>query len=218
MNLEQYYKDIVEYDISPNVFEFDPNPTNKYISMGTPMASGDNEYESISTYLSKKLGFQQPFRSAAELEQERIEREAQEAKEKAEAESQAIAEYKKWEEIFNKDSFELPLTNVTGDLDNEHLKFIKNLFKDDDYTYIYAGSKDRSLGLEIDDVCAHVKSSRIKDGKLYCKVVFDCSPVGIQLYKNYKAGFVPKLNLNTVLTYNENDPDPNMRFICLEFI
>ena len=45
MDLEQFYKDVMEYDISPSVFEFDPQPQNNIVS--TPVYQ-DNSTSRIS--------------------------------------------------------------------------------------------------------------------------------------------------------------------------
>ena len=52
MNIEQMYKDMAEYNVSPSVFEFDPEPANTHIDM-TPQYQ-DN---SFSGKLMRQLGF-----------------------------------------------------------------------------------------------------------------------------------------------------------------
>lgn len=210
MNLDQFYKDIMEYNVSPSVFEFDPCPAQTPISNTSTSIYKDN---STSAFIMRKLGFQQPYKSPEEIEREtqlRIEEEQRQAEE----------ERKRWCDEFKNNHIKLTLSNIWGDLNKQQLKSIKSfLDTDDDRTYIYAGSKNRSECLNIDDVCAHVCKSRIKNNKLECDIEFDYSPVGLKMYNNCKNGYIPKLNLNTLLVYNEKDPTKqDMRFNCLEFI
>ena len=65
MNVEQVYKDMAEYNVSPSVFEFDPEPANTHIDM-TPQYQ-DN---SFSGKLMRQLGFRQPYKSPEELQRE----------------------------------------------------------------------------------------------------------------------------------------------------
>lgn len=45
MDLEQFYKDVMEYDINPSVFEFDPQPQNGTVA---PPTYQDNSTSRIS--------------------------------------------------------------------------------------------------------------------------------------------------------------------------
>ena len=105
-------------------------------------------------------------------------------------------------------------------MDKNQLKLIKGILdKDEDCTYIYAGSKDRTENLSLDDVAAHVIKSKIKGNNLECQIEFDYSPAGLAMYQNCRQGVLPKLNLNTILVYNKKDPNiQEMKFNCLEFI
>lgn len=208
MDLEQFYKDVMEYDVSPSVFEFDEHPQNNCVPQ-TPQYQ-DN---SVSGFLMRKLGFQQPYKSPEEIEAE-YKRAEEEQKRQMELQRKA------WCKEFKQNPIVLNLQNVWGKMDRKQLQIIKNrLDKDEDSTYIYAGSKDRTERLNIDDVCAHVIKSKVKGNNLECVIQFDYSPAGLKLYQNYQNGFMPKLNLNTILTYNKKDPTKqDMRFNCLEFI
>ena len=208
MNVEQLYSDMMEYNVSPSVFEFDEKPANTHIDM-TPQYQ-DN---SLSGKLMRQLGFQTPYKSQEELQKE-AELEQQRQEEELERQRQA------WCKEFKNNPIVLNLNCVWGDMNKQQLQAIKKILdKDEDCTYIYAGSKDRTEHLSIDDVCAHVVKSKIKGNNLECKIQFDYSPAGMALYNNYRNGFLPKLNLNTILSYNEKDPTrQDMKFNCLEFI
>lgn len=208
MDLEQFYKDVMEYNVSPSVFEFDEQPQNNCIP-STPQYQ-DN---SVSGFLMRKLGFQQPYKSPEEIE-------AEQKRAEEEQKRQLELQRKAWCKEFKQNPIVLNLQSVWGKMDKKQLQVIKNrLDKDEDSTYIYAGSKDRTERLNIDDVCAHVIRSKVKGNNLECVIQFDYSPAGLQLYQNYQNGFLPKLNLNTILTYNQKDPTKqDMRFNCLEFI
>lgn len=209
MDLDQFCKDVMEYNVSPSVFEFDEKPKNTCIPQ-TPQYQ-DN---SVSGFLMRKLGFQQPYKSPEEIQKE-AELEQQRQQEELERQRKA------WCNEFKNNPIVLNLhSTVWGKLDKKQLQVIKNrLDKDEDSTYIYAGSKDRTEYLNIDDVCAHVIKSKVRKNGLECIIQFDYSPAGLQLYQNYQNGFLPKLNVNTILTYNEKDPTKqDMRFNCLEFI
>lgn len=161
----------------------------------------------------KKFGFQQPYKSPEEIQREeelRIEAEKKQQEE----------DRKQWCKEFKNNHIVLNLQNVFGEMDKQQLKSIKSILdSDDDTTYIYAGSKNRSEVLSIDDVCAHVCKSKIKGNNLECDIEFDYSPAGMKMYNNYKQGYIPKLNLNTLFVYNKQDPTKqDMRFNCLEFI
>lgn len=161
----------------------------------------------------KKFGFQQPYKSPEEIQREeelRIEAEKKQQEE----------DRKQWCKEFKNNHIVLNLHNVFGEMDKQQLKSIKSILdSDDDTTYIYAGSKNRSEVLSIDDVCAHVCKSKIKGNNLECDIEFDYSPAGMKMYNNYKQGYIPKLNLNTLFVYNKEDPTKqDMRFNCLEFI
>ena len=154
-----------------------------------------------------------PMKSAEEIDAEQQrEIEAEKARLKL--------EYDRWTTIFKANHYTTELSFIFGDLDKDQLKWIKNILDtDEDATYIYAGNKDRSEFLSIDDVCAHVVKSKIKNGKLEFEIEFDFTDPGLKLYRNLQNGFKPKLNLNTVFTYDTKDPTKqNLRFICLEFI
>ena len=112
------------------------------------------------------------------------------------------------------------LTFIFGALNKAQLKWIKHILDtDEDATYIYAGNKDRSEFLSINDVCAHVTKSKIKNGKLVCEIEFDYTDPGLKLFRNWQNGFAPKLNLNTIFVYDEKDPNlQNLKFLCLEFV
>lgn len=129
-------------------------------------------------------------------------------------------EYETWTNKFKANHYTTELSFIFGDLNKDQLKWIKHILDtDEDATYIYAGSKDRSEYLSINDVCAHVTKAKIKNGKLVCEIEFDYTDPGLKLYNNWQNGFNPKLNLNTVFTYDEKDPNKqNLRFICLEFV
>ena len=208
MDLEQFYKDVMEYNVSPSVFEFDEQPQNNCIPQAPQYQ--DN---SVSGFLMRKLGFQQPYKSPEEIE-------AEQKRAEEEQQRQMELQRKAWCKEFKQNPIVLNLQNVWGKMDRKQLQIIKNrLDKDEDSTYIYAGSKDRTERLNIDDVCAHVIKSKVKGNNLECVIQFDYSPAGLQLYQNYQHGFMPKLNLNTILTYNQKDPTKqDMRFNCLEFI
>lgn len=161
----------------------------------------------------RQLGFQQPYKSPEEIKKEE---ELEQQRQQAELERQRKA----WCAEFKNNPIVLNLNCVWGKMDKQQLKAIKGILdKDEDCTYIYAGSKDRTEHLSIDDVCAHVIKSKVKGNNLECKIEFDYSPAGLALYNNYKNGFLPKLNLNTILTYNKQDPTrQDVKFNCLEFI
>ena len=208
MNIEQMYKDMAEYNVSPSVFEFDPEPANTHIDM-TPQYQ-DN---SFSGKLMRQLGFRQPYKSPEEIQRE-VELEQKRQEEEMERQRQA------WCNEFKNNPITLNLTNVWGKLDKNQLKLIKGILdKDEDCTYIYAGSKDRTENLSLDDVAAHVIKSKIKGNNLECQIEFDYSPAGLAMYQNCRQGVLPKLNLNTILVYNKKDPNiQEMKFNCLEFI
>ena len=65
MNVEQLYSDMMEYNVSPSVFEFDEKPANTHIDMAPQYQ--DN---SLSGKLMRQLGFQAPYKSPEELQKE----------------------------------------------------------------------------------------------------------------------------------------------------
>jgi hypothetical protein len=129
-------------------------------------------------------------------------------------------EYERWTNIFKSNHYKTELNFIFGNLNKEQLKWVKHILDtDEDATYIYAGSKDRSEFLSINDVCAHVTKSRIRNGKLECEIEFDYTDPGLKFFRNLQNGFKPRLNLNTILDYDIKNPTvQNLKFICLEFI
>ena len=129
-------------------------------------------------------------------------------------------EYETWTTRFKANHYTTELSFIFGNLNKQQLKWIKHILDtDEDATYIYAGNKDRSEFLSINDVCAHVTKSKIKNGKLVCEIEFDYTDPGLKLFRNWQNGFAPKLNLNTIFVYDEKDPNlQNLKFLCLEFV
>ena len=170
MDLDTYLQTADQY-VSPSVFEFDPNPP-KYIDMA-PKYVSQRELSPEEKYM-QMLGFPIPYKSQEELEIEQKQRENEE-------EQRNIEERNRWLETFKTNHITLNLEDIEGNMTKDQLKYIKGIMdKDDDYTYIYAGSKDRTEYLDIDDVCGHVVSSRIKKGKLECDIEYDYSPARIK--------------------------------------
>ena len=206
------YLDIAANNVDPMVFEFDdfggPGPM-----LGGVKITGMDSRGSFE-------GFQRGpcIRFAPMKTEEQIEAERQAEIEAEKARIQL--EYKTWTTKFKANPYTTELHFIFGDMSNDQLRWIKDILDtDEDATYIYAGNKDRSEFLNINDVCAHVTKSKIKNGKLVCKIEFDYTDAGLAMYRNWQNGFAPKLNLNTVFTYDEKDPTKqNLRFICLEFV
>ena len=154
-----------------------------------------------------------PMKTEEEIEAEQqAEYEAEQARIKL--------EYETWTNKFKANHYTTELSFIFGNLNQQQLKWIKHILDtDEDATYIYAGNKDRSEFLSINDVCAHVTKSKIKNGKLICEIEFDYTDPGLKLFRNWQNGFAPKLNLNTIFVYDENDPNlQNLKFLCLEFV
>lgn len=210
----QMYLDIAANNIDPMVFEFDDlgdGPGPMLGGMGVKI-TGTYNGQPFSVNRGPCVRYQQ-MKTAEEIEAERqAEIEAEQARIKL--------EYERWTNIFQSNHYTTDLNFIFGKLNKQQLKWVKHILDtDEDATYIYAGSKDRSEFLSINDVCAHVTKSKIKNGKLECEIEFDFTDPGVKLFRNLQNGFKPKLNLNTVLDYDLKNPTlQNLKFICLEFL
>jgi hypothetical protein len=208
----QMYLDIAANNIDPMVFEFDDFGGPGPMFGGVKITGVDSRGSFDGIQRSPCIRFA-PMKSEEQLEAERqAEIEATQARIKL--------EYETWTNKFKANHYKTDLYFIFGDLTDEQLKWIKHILDtDEDATYIYAGNKDRSEFLSINDVCAHVTKSKIRNGKLRCEIEFDYTDAGLAMYRNWQNGFNPKLNLNTVFTYDNKDPNKqNLRFICLEML
>ena len=208
----QLYLDIAANNVDPMVFEFDdlggPGPM-----FGGVKITGIDSNGSFEGLQRGPCVRYTPMKTEEQIEAERqAEYEAEQARIKL--------EYETWTTKFKANHYTTELSFIFGDLNKQQLKWIKHILDtDEDATYIYAGNKDRSEYLSINDVCAHVTKSKIKNGKLVCEIEFDYTDPGLKLYRNWQNGFNPKLNLNTIFVYDTKDPNlQNLKFLCLEFI
>lgn len=210
----QLYLDIAANNVDPMVFEFDDlgaGPGPMFGGMGVKI-TGTYGGAPVDVCRGPCIRYT-PMKTAEEIEAEQqAEYEAEQARIKL--------EYETWTTKFKANHYTTELSFIFGNLNKQQLKWIKNILDtDEDATYIYAGNKDRSEFLSINDVCAHVTKSKIKNGKLVCEIEFDYTDPGLKLFRNWKNGFAPKLNLNTIFVYDENDPNlQNLKFLCLEFV
>lgn len=210
----QLYLDIAANNVDPMVFEFDDlgdGPGPMFGGMGVKI-TGTYGGEPVDVFRGPCIRYN-PMKTAEEIEAEQqAEYEAEQARIKL--------EYETWTNKFKANHYTTELSFIFGNLNNQQLKWIKHILDtDEDATYIYAGNKDRSEFLSINDVCAHVTKSKIKNGKLVCEIEFDYTDPGLKLFRNWQNGFAPKLNLNTIFVYDENDPNlQNLKFLCLEFV
>ena len=210
----QLYLDIAANNVDPMVFEFDDlgaGPGPMFGGMGVKI-TGTYGGAPVDVCRGPCIRYT-PMKTAEEIEAEQqAEYEAEQARIKL--------EYETWTNKFKANHYTTELSFIFGNLNKQQLKWIKNILDtDEDATYIYAGNKDRSEFLSINDVCAHVTKSKIKNGKLVCEIEFDYTDPGLKLFRNWKNGFAPKLNLNTIFVYDENDPNlQNLKFLCLEFV
>lgn len=106
-----------------------------------------------------------------------------------------------------------------GELDLNMVKQVKKIIEtDDDYTYIYAGNKDRFSIIEdlkngivnTDDICGHIVKSKIKNNHLICEVEYEYTEAGSILFEQAPLGF-QRLMLNYSLTNEEG-----FHFNCFE--
>ena len=210
----QLYLDIAANNVDPMVFEFDDlgdGPGPMFGGMGVKI-TGTYGGEPVDVCRGPCIRYN-PMKTAEEIEAEQqAEYEAEQARIKL--------EYETWTNKFKANHYTTELSFIFGNLNQQQLKWIKHILDtDEDATYIYAGNKDRSEFLSINDVCAHVTKSKIKNGKLVCEIEFDYTDPGLKLFRNWQNGFAPKLNLNTIFVYDENDPNlQNLKFLCLEFV
>lgn len=210
----QLYLDIAANNVDPMVFEFDDlgdGPGPMFGGMGVKI-TGTYGGEPVDVFRGPCIRYN-PMKTAEEIEAEQqAEYEAEQARIKL--------EYETWTNKFKANHYTTELSFIFGNLNKQQLKWIKHILDtDEDATYIYAGNKDRSEFLSINDVCAHVTKSKIKNGKLVCEIEFDYTDPGLKLFRNWQNGFAPKLNLNTIFVYDENDPNlQNLKFLCLEFV
>lgn len=210
----QLYLDIAANNVDPMVFEFDglgDGPGPMFGGMGVKI-TGTYGGEPVDVFRGPCIRYN-PMKTAEEIEAEQqAEYEAEQARIKL--------EYETWTNKFKANHYITELSFIFGNLNKQQLKWIKHILDtDEDATYIYAGNKDRSEFLSINDVCAHVTKSKIKNGKLVCEIEFDYTDPGLKLFRNWQNGFAPKLNLNTIFVYDENDPNlQNLKFLCLEFV
>lgn len=210
----QLYIDIAANNVDPMVFEFDDlgdGPGPMFGGMGVKI-TGTYGGAPVDVCRGPCIRYT-PMKTAEEIEAEQqAEYEAEQARIKL--------EYETWTNKFKANHYTTELSFIFGNLNKQQLKWIKHILDtDEDATYIYAGNKDRSEFLSINDVCAHVTKSKIKNGKLVCEIEFDYTDPGIKLFRNWQNGFAPKLNLNTIFVYDENDPNlQNLKFLCLEFV
>lgn len=210
----QLYLDIAANNVDPMVFEFDDlgdGPGPMFGGMGVKI-TGTYGGAPVDVCRGPCIRYT-PMKTAEEIEAEQqAEYEAEQARIKL--------EYETWTNKFKANHYTTELSFIFGNLNKQQLKWIKHILDtDEDATYIYAGNKDRSEFLSINDVCAHVTKSKIKNGKLVCEIEFDYTDPGLKLFRNWQNGFAPKLNLNTIFVYDENDPNlQNLKFLCLEFV
>ncbi len=210
----QLYLDIAANNVDPMVFEFDDlggGPGPMFGGMGVKI-TGTYGGAPVDVCRGPCIRYT-PMKTAEEIEAEQqAEYEAEQARIKL--------EYETWTNKFKANHYTTELSFIFGNLNKQQLKWVKHILDtDEDATYIYAGSKDRSEFLSINDVCAHVTKSKIKNGKLECEIEFDFTDPGVKLFRNLQNGFKPKLNLNTVLDYDLKNPTKqNLKFICLEFL
>ena len=210
----QLYLDIAANNVDPMVFDFDDlgdGPGPMFGGMGVKI-TGTYGGEPVDVFRGPCIRYT-PMKTAEEIEAEQqAEYEAEQARIKL--------EYETWTNKFKANHYTTELSFIFGNLNKQQLKWIKHILDtDEDATYIYAGNKDRSEFLSINDVCAHVTKSKIKNGKLICEIEFDYTDPGLKLFRNWQNGFGPKLNLNTIFVYDENDPNlQNLKFLCLEFV
>ena len=210
----QLYLDIAANNVDPMVFDFDDlgdGPGPMFGGMGVKI-TGAYGGAPVDVCRGPCIRYN-PMKTAEEIEAEQqSEYEAEQARIKL--------EYETWTNKFKANHYTTELSFIFGNLNQQQLKWIKHILDtDEDATYIYAGNKDRSEFLSINDVCAHVTKSKIKNGKLVCEIEFDYTDPGLKLFRNWQNGFAPKLNLNTIFVYDENDPNlQNLKFLCLEFV
>ena len=210
----QLYLDIAANNVDPMVFDFDDlgdGPGPMFGGMGVKI-TGAYGGAPVDVCRGPCIRYN-PMKTAEEIEAEQqAEYEAEQARIKL--------EYETWTNKFKANHYTTELSFIFGNLNQQQLKWIKHILDtDEDATYIYAGNKDRSEFLSINDVCAHVTKSKIKNGKLVCEIEFDYTDPGLKLFRNWQNGFAPKLNLNTIFVYDENDPNlQNLKFLCLEFV
>lgn len=210
----QLYLDIAANNVDPMVFDFDDlgdGPGPMFGGMGVKI-TGAYGGAPVDVCRGPCIRYN-PMKTAEEIEAEQqAEYEAEQARIKL--------EYETWTNKFKANHYITELSFIFGNLNKQQLKWIKHILDtDEDATYIYAGNKDRSEFLSINDVCAHVTKSKIKNGKLVCEIEFDYTDPGLKLFRNWQNGFAPKLNLNTIFVYDENDPNlQNLKFLCLEFV
>lgn len=210
----QLYLDIAANNVDPMVFEFDDlgdGPGPMFGGMGVKI-TGTYGGAPVDVCRGPCIRYT-PMKTAEEIEAEQqAEYEAEQARIKL--------EYETWTNKFKANHYTTELSFIFGNLNKQQLKWIKHILDtDEDATYIYAGNKDRSEFLSINDVCAHVTKSKIKNGKLICEIEFDYTDPGLKLFRNWQNGFAPKLNLNTIFVYDEKDQNlQNLKFLCLEFV
>lgn len=210
----QMYLDIAANNIDPMVFEFDDlgdGPGPMLGGLGVKI-TGTYDGQPFEVNRGPCVRYQ-PLKTEEDIAAEKqAEIEAEQARIKL--------EYERWTNIFKSNHYTTELKFIFGKLNKQQLKWVKHILDtDEDATYIYAGSKDRSEFLSINDVCAHVTKSRIRNGELVCEIEFDYTDPGVKFFRNWQNGFKPKLNLNTVLDYDVKNPTvQNLKFICLEFI
>lgn len=212
--MNQLHLDIAANNVDPMVFDFDDlgdGPGPMFGGMGVKI-TGTYGGAPVDVCRGPCIRYT-PMKTAEEIEAEQqAEYEAEQARIKL--------EYETWTNKFKANHYTTELSFIFGNLNKQQLKWIKHILDtDEDATYIYAGNKDRSEFLSINDVCAHVTKSKIKNGKLVCEIEFDYTDPGLKLFRNWQNGFAPKLNLNTIFVYDENDPNlQNLKFLCLEFV
>lgn len=209
----QLYLDIAANNVDPMVFEFDDLGAGPGPMFGGVKITGMDSNGSFEGLQRGPCIRYTPMKTEEQIEAEQqAEYEAEQARIKL--------EYETWTNKFKANHYTTELSFIFGNLNKQQLKWIKNILDtDEDATYIYAGNKDRSEFLSINDVCAHVTKSKIKNGKLVCEIEFDYTDPGLKLFRNWKNGFAPKLNLNTIFVYDEKDPNlQNLKFLCLEFV
>lgn len=210
----QLYLDIAANNVDPMVFDFDDlgdGPGPMFGGMGVKI-TGTYGGAPVDVCRGPCIRYT-PMKTEEEIEAEQqAEYEAEQARIKL--------EYETWTNKFKANHYTTELSFIFGNLNKQQLKWIKHILDtDEDATYIYAGNKDRSEFLSINDVCAHVTKSKIKNGKLVCEIEFDYTDPGLKLFRNWQNGFAPKLNLNTIFVYDENDQNlQNLKFLCLEFV
>lgn len=210
----QLYLDIAANNVDPMVFDFDDlgdGPGPMFGGMGVKI-TGTYGGAPVDVCRGPCIRYT-PMKTSEEIEAEQqAEYEAEQARIKL--------EYETWTNKFKANHYTTELSFIFGNLNKQQLKWIKHILDtDEDATYIYAGNKDRSEFLSINDVCAHVTKSKIKNGKLVCEIEFDYTDPGLKLFRNWQNGFAPKLNLNTIFVYDENDSNlQNLKFLCLEFV